>query len=172
MALTEPYEPESHIDTNWIARHRYEFDNTCEGCHDVSDPGGTSDTSFCSNSTCHATEWKYAGFNGAEIVALTNALSESLPAHPEAALTWDDLVGSHFASSLCLCHGGTAGLYLDTYEGAMAGGNLGPAIVPGNAEESLLVQLQREGHPNRLPPEELEWIIQWINAGSAKSQPV
>jgi hypothetical protein len=31
------------------------------------------------------------------------------------------------------------------------------------------VQLQREGHPNSLPPEELDWIIQWINAGAPKS---
>ena len=69
------------------------------------------------------------------------------------------------------CHGGTAGLYLDTYAGVMAGGNLGPAIVPGNAEESLLVQLQRKGHPNSLPPEELERIIQWINAGAPETQP-
>jgi hypothetical protein len=47
----------------------------------------------------------------------------------------------------------------------LAGGNLGPAIIPGNAEESMLVQLQQEGHPNSVAPRELEWIIEWINAG-------
>jgi hypothetical protein len=26
MALSDAYEPESHIDSNWIARHRFEFD--------------------------------------------------------------------------------------------------------------------------------------------------
>ena len=169
MALSEPYEPESHIDSNWISRHRFEFDATCEGCHDVSDPGGSSDTSFCSNSSCHATEWKFANLNAVNIVNLTNQLPAFLPTYPEAPLTWDDLVGPILEARCAACHGGTAGLYLDTYEHAMAGGNLGPAIVPGNAEASLLVQLQREGHPNSLPPEELEWVIQWINAGAPES---
>jgi len=171
MALTEQFEPESHIGTNWISRHRFEFDSTCEGCHDVSNPGGSDDSSFCSNSNCHATDWKYAGLDATNIVALTNQLSESLPTYPEAALTWDDLVVPILQARCVSCHGGTAGLYLDTYAGALAGGNLGPAIVPGNAEESLLVKLQREGHPNSLPPRELEWMIQWINAGAPESQP-
>ena len=66
MALNEPFEPASHIDSNWIARHRYEFDDTCEGCHTVGNPGGSDDSSFCSNSNCHAVDWKYAGFGAAK----------------------------------------------------------------------------------------------------------
>jgi hypothetical protein len=50
----------------------------------------------------------------------------------------------------------------------MDGGNLGPAIVPGNAEESMLVALQRSGHPNSLASRELDWIVQWINAGAPR----
>lgn len=169
MPLTEPFEPASHVDSNWISRHRFEFDSTCAGCHDVSNPGGSDDSSFCSNSACHATEWKFAGFNAPGIIELTNVLAEDLPRYPEASLTWDELVGPILAARCVACHGGTAGLYLDTYEGALEGGNLGPAIVPGDAEASLLVQLQRKGHPNSLPPEELDWIIQWINAGAPKS---
>ncbi|MBK8051190.1 MAG: NapC/NirT family cytochrome c [Anaerolineales bacterium] len=171
MALSEPFEPESHVDTNWIARHRFEFDSTCEGCHDVSNPGGSDDSSFCANSACHATDWKYAGLNASSIVALTNKLPELLPTYPESPLTWDDLVGPILQSRCVSCHGGTAGLELDTYADAMAGGNLGPAIVPGNAEESPLVKLQKEGHPNSLPAQELDWVIQWINAGAPESQP-
>ena len=166
IALTEPFEPESHQDTNWVSRHRFEYDETCEGCHDVSNPGGTDDSSFCANSACHATEWKYAGLDAAGIVELTNVLAEYLPTYPEADLTWDALVGPILEGRCVACHGGTAGLYLDTYEGAMAGGNLGPAIVPGDAENSLLVQLQREGHPNSLAPRELEWVELWIDAGA------
>jgi hypothetical protein len=169
MALSDAYEPESHIDSNWIARHRFEFDATCQGCHDVSNPGGSDDTSFCANSACHATEWKFAGLDATRIVELTNVLSADLPKYPAAALTWDDLVGPILAARCTACHGGTAGLHLDSYANALAGGNLGPAIVPGDAEASLLVQLQREGHPNSLPPEELDWIIQWINAGAPES---
>jgi hypothetical protein len=169
MPMSDAYEPESHIDSNWIGRHRFEYDDTCQGCHDVANPGGSDDSSFCANSACHATEWKYAGLDATAIVALTNVLSDELPTYPEAALTWNDLVGPILASRCVACHGGTAGLSLDTYANAMAGGNLGPAIVPGDAEASLLVQLQREGHPNSLPPEELDWIIQWINAGAPES---
>jgi len=170
MALSEPYEPESHLDSNWIGRHRYEFDDTCAGCHSVGNPGGSDNSSFCSNSNCHAVDWKFAGYNAEKIVQLTNQLSGPLPS-PEAALTWNDYVGPILKARCVSCHGGTAGLYLDSYQGAMAGGNLGPAIVPGDAEGSLLVQLQRKGHPNTLPPQELERIIQWINAGAPESQP-
>jgi hypothetical protein len=46
---------------------------------------------------------------------------------------------------------------------------LGPAFVPGAAAESLLVEYQRNGHPNSLAPKELEWIIQWIDSGAPES---
>ncbi|MBW7886556.1 MAG: NapC/NirT family cytochrome c, partial [Caldilineaceae bacterium] len=131
VALRDPFEPASHVDSNWISRHRFEFDSTCEGCHDVSNPGGSDDSSFCANSACHATEWKFAGLDATGIIELTNVLAESLPRYPDAALTWDDLIGPILEARCVACHGGTAGLYLDTYEGAMAGGNLGPAIIPG-----------------------------------------
>jgi hypothetical protein len=57
-------------------------------------------------------------------------------------------------------------LDLDSYEGMLAGGNLGPAIVPGNADGSLLIELQRNGHPNSLAPQELGWVEEWIDAGA------
>lgn len=166
ISVVDEFEPDSHIDTNWISRHRFEFDGTCEGCHDVSNPGGSDNSSFCANSACHATDWKFAGLNAPRIVALTNLLAEDLPTYPEADLTWDELVGPILQARCVSCHGGTAGLDLDTYAGAMAGGNLGPAIAPGSAQESLLIKLQEEGHPNRLAPKELEWIERWINAGA------
>jgi len=166
LSVEEPFEPESHIDSNWVSRHRFEFDSTCEGCHDVSNPGGTDDSSFCANSGCHATEWEYAGLNAPGVVELTNVLDESLPAYPESDLTWTELVGPIMQARCVACHGGTAGLYLDSYQGLLDGGNFGPAISPGNASESLLVELQRDGHPNSLAPRELEWVVQWIDAGA------
>jgi nitrate/TMAO reductase-like tetraheme cytochrome c subunit len=70
LSVDKPGEPESHLDSNWIARHRYQFDETCAACHDVSNPGGTDNTSFCSNSACHATQWKYVGLDAPAIRAL------------------------------------------------------------------------------------------------------
>ncbi len=67
LSIDKPGEPDSHLDSNWLARHRYKFDDTCASCHDVSNPGGTDDSSFCSNSACHATEWKFAGLNAPAI---------------------------------------------------------------------------------------------------------
>lgn len=70
VALERGAEPESHKDSNWLAMHRYVFDETCEACHDVRDPGGTSNTSFCSNAACHGTEWVYAGLDAPAISKL------------------------------------------------------------------------------------------------------
>jgi hypothetical protein len=70
LSIDKPGEPESHLDSNWLARHQYEFDETCAGCHDVSNPGGTDNTSFCSNSACHAIQWKYVGLDAPAIRAL------------------------------------------------------------------------------------------------------
>lgn len=63
-------EPESHLTTTWLSEHRFQFNATCAECHTVGDPGGTSNTSFCSNSACHGTEWVYAGLNAPAIRAL------------------------------------------------------------------------------------------------------
>ena len=46
-------EPLSHKNENWISQHNQVFNNTCSNCHDTKDPGGVSNTSFCSNSACH-----------------------------------------------------------------------------------------------------------------------
>jgi hypothetical protein len=70
-------EPESHKSTTWLAEHRFNFGEACAGCHDISNPGGTDNTSFCSNSACHATEWKFAGLNAP---GLLEQLRRKLPA--------------------------------------------------------------------------------------------
>ena len=60
-------EPDSHHSTTWLAEHRYKFDATCETCHTVDNPGGSDNSSFCSNSACHATQWKYVGLNAPRV---------------------------------------------------------------------------------------------------------
>ena len=70
VSLGSQNEPETHKDSNWLAQHRYVFDETCAGCHDVSNPGGTDNSSFCSNAACHATEWKFVGLDAPSIRAL------------------------------------------------------------------------------------------------------
>jgi nitrate/TMAO reductase-like tetraheme cytochrome c subunit len=63
-------EPESHRSTTWLSEHRYKFDASCANCHTVENPGGTDNTSFCSNSACHATDWQFAGLDAPKIKEL------------------------------------------------------------------------------------------------------
>ena len=59
---------------------------------------------------------------------------------PAELVTWDADIGSLLKENCALCHGNSAGLSLETYEAALAGGRSGAVIVPGDGEGSLLVQ--------------------------------
>jgi hypothetical protein len=72
--------PESHRSSLWIAEHRFRFDATCDDCHTISDPGGISNSSFCSNSGCHAQEWTYLKIDAPAVLAL--AMPEEQPSQP------------------------------------------------------------------------------------------
>ncbi len=167
-------EPQSHLNANWIAMHNQVFNQTCSDCHTSGNPGGTDNSSFCSNSACHGTVLKFAGFDAP---ALRQTILASLPPTPtpsplnlSGALTYDATIGALFTSRCGTCHGedGIQGLNLTTYQGAMLGGSNGPVIIPGDATASLLVQKQSGSVPHfgQLTPEELTLVIDWINAGA------
>jgi mono/diheme cytochrome c family protein len=85
--------------------------------------------------------------------------------------TWSGGFEALFRNRCGTCHGITSvgGLSLQTYEKALQGGTDGPAIVPGNPEGSLLVQIQQAGgHPGQLTDAELQQVIEWIAAGAPK----
>jgi hypothetical protein len=73
------------------------------------------------------------------------------------------------------------GLSLDTREGLLRGGDSGPAIAPGDPEQSLLVKAIRYGDENlRMPPPkeksrlsagQVADIESWIRAGAAHARP-
>jgi hypothetical protein len=91
------------------------------------------------------------------------------PGEGVAANSWDGTYSALFRNRCGTCHGTTqvGGLSLATYQEALAGGNSGPAIVPGNPEQSVLVQIQQQGgHPGQLTDEELQQVIEWIEAGA------
>jgi hypothetical protein len=71
-------EPDSHRSTTWLSEHRYKFDASCANCHTVENPGGSDNSSFCSNSACHATNWQFAGLDAPRIKEL--AAPPSVPA--------------------------------------------------------------------------------------------
>ena len=73
------------------------------------------------------------------------------------------------------CHSGEegkGGLRLDSREAILTGGDSGAALVPGDAEASLLVDAVRYGDIYQMPPEgkladrEVAALIKWVNAGA------
>ena len=63
LSLSQPDEPDSHKTTTWIAEHRTAFNSSCQACHDTNNAGGNDNSSFCSNSACHGTQWKFVGLD-------------------------------------------------------------------------------------------------------------
>lgn len=169
-------EPQSHLNENWISLHNQVYDPTCANCHTTEDAGGTSNTSFCSNSACHGSAWTFAGFDAPK---LRQALQAQLPPQPTpvplvpgSEATYEAAIGPLLQARCGNCHGpnGIQGLNLTSYASALAGGDSGPAILPGDSLNSLLVQKQtgEQPHFGQLTPEELELVMQWIEDGAAE----
>ncbi|MBN2472135.1 MAG: hypothetical protein JXN59_15540, partial [Anaerolineae bacterium] len=150
----------------------------CANCHTVQNPGGTSDTSFCSNSACHGVRWKFADFD-APMLALEMGL---LPDQPEEALLTDiDSASLTYADFQPLldaecgaCHGSnpTVGLRVTTYESLLAGSRGGPVLVPGSTSASPLVDVLDAGHFGTLTPGQLALLRQWIEAGAPEGEAI
>jgi nitrate/TMAO reductase-like tetraheme cytochrome c subunit len=167
-------EPQTHRNPNWINMHHNVFDETCTNCHTTGNPGGTDNTSFCSNSACHGSVWKYAGFDAPKLRGIIQA---QLPPTPTpqplpsgGPLTYEATIRPLFEARCGNCHisSNIQGLNLGTYAGVLQGGSSGPAVVPGDPQGSLLVQKQSQGQPHfgQFTPEELNLIVQWIEAGA------
>jgi nitrate/TMAO reductase-like tetraheme cytochrome c subunit len=174
IELSRGPEPQSHLNENWITLHNQVYDATCANCHTVEDAGGTSNTSFCSNSGCHGSAWTYAGFDAP---ALREVLKDQLPPQPTpvplpegGAATYDATIGPLLQARCGSCHGegGIKALNVTTYEALMKGSESGAVVVPNDPDGSLLVQKQSGDQPHfgQLSPDELELLITWINAGA------
>lgn len=89
-----------------------------------------------------------------------------LPAGP---LTWETGIGAMFEQRCGSCHGAMGGLSVKSYETLMQGGKSGLVITAGDAENSLALTKIADGkHPGQFEADELEKIIEWINAGATK----
>jgi NapC/NirT cytochrome c family, N-terminal region/Planctomycete cytochrome C len=177
LEISRGPEPESHLNSNWISMHHTAFNETCSNCHTTDNPGGTDNTSFCSNSACHGNVWEYAGFDapGLREVLLSQLPPEPtpLPTPEGGEITYSTVIGSLFQARCGSCHGasgGLQGLDLTSYEGMIKGGANGPAVVPGDVDGSLLIQKQtgEQSHFGQLTPEELDMVQAWIEAGAPR----
>jgi nitrate/TMAO reductase-like tetraheme cytochrome c subunit len=180
IELSTGPEPESHFNTNWISLHHLVFDSSCGSCHTLEDPGGVSNTSFCSNSACHGVSWEFAGFDAP---ALRETIIDLLPsAQPTPSpivleditgdLTYSETISGILLNRCGVCHGQNtqAGFSLSSYEGLMTGSDNGPVIVPGNPDSSLLLQKtsDAESHFAAFTSQERKIIEDWILAGALK----
>lgn len=98
----------------------------------------------------------------------------------EEKITYDDHVKPLFQANCFKCHSQEktkADLDLSTYQGAMAGGSSGTALVPGNPDGSLLYlsmthqeePYMPEKSPKR-PQAELDLVKKWIAGGLLQSK--
>lgn len=56
MPVASIQEPSSHLETNFMADHRFQASAICTDCHgEIS--FGSDDSSFCANSACHGQAW-------------------------------------------------------------------------------------------------------------------
>ncbi len=166
-------EPDTHKNPNWIARHSTYFDRTCSACHTTGNPGGTDNSSFCSNSACHGSAWKFAGLDAPALKAI---VAQQLPVPTEAPTpaavegvpTYNANIKPIFENVCVPCHGDNqvAGLKLTTYTTAMQGSTNGPVIVAGNAKASKLVAVQQSQHFANLNAAELDLVVRWIDGGA------
>jgi len=117
---------------------------------------------------------------GALLLTLAGTATAASPAKPKATKEGLDFFEKRIRPILvqnCYeCHSGDKSkakghLLLDSADGMMKGGESGAAIMPGSADESLLVEAIRyEGlqmpPKGQLPEDVIQDIVEWINMGA------
>ena len=74
------------------------------------------------------------------------------------------------------CHGGQAGLFMDSYDNLMAGTPSGKTVIAGDPDGSALVRSITGEGQSRMPPggagltsSEIEMIVTWIAEGASNN---
>jgi mono/diheme cytochrome c family protein len=177
--------PPSHTHSNWMTLHGKAIDSSCAACHIPEDPlmdyteledKPPADKSFCGNEACHGTNWRYTGFDtptlslilDRQLFILQNMSPFLLEDMPR---TYDDTFATLFDGRCVSCHSGPnteADLDLSSYKAMLQGGKNGPALVPGDPANSLIIRRQSEAkeHFGQVLDDELEALEAWIAAGA------
>ena len=110
------------------------------------------------------------------IILLTVGCARAFSAEPTAEQSrfFEEKVRPLLATRCFRCHSEKeheADLRLDVRAAIIAGGETGPAIVPGNPEKSLLIEAVRyrslEMPPDRrLPKQEVDILVKWVAMGA------
>ena len=85
-------------------------------------------------------------------------------------ISFKDTVQPILAARCVACHGGTNGLYLDTYENILKGSVNGAVVLPGDVYNSRLAYYVYSGYMpfrnTQLSSIEIQSILDWIAAGA------
>jgi mono/diheme cytochrome c family protein len=143
--------------------------------------------SACSTATPQATLTLVFATDTSAPPTVTVASTETTVPTVEAVLPTDTLAPQNTASNVsfasqvlpifqtyCVeCHGGARtreGLTLTTYDSLIAGSFSGTVLIPGNANDSLFIQLIQAGEmPNQGPSlsaAEIQILMDWVNQGA------
>ena len=180
--------PTSHTHSNWMTLHGKAIDSSCAACHAAEDPATDytelegkppADKSFCGNEACHGTNWRFTGFDtptlgpilDRQLYILQNISPFLLEGMPR---TYDDTFSTLFEGRCIECHSGPnaeADLDLSGYATMLEGGKNGPALVPGDPANSLIIQRQSgpKDHFGQILADELAAIEDWIAVGAPES---
>jgi hypothetical protein len=111
---------------------------------------------------------------------LTEKAQTAGPFPSQSVEFFESRVRPILAESCIRCHGEkkqSSELRLDSRSAAIAGGATGPAVVPGNPDESLLIQAVRQTHDDiKMPPKEklsdtaLDTLTSWVKMGAPWSE--
>ncbi len=88
IEISHEQRPGTHQNANWLALHRYAYDEndedeTCTGCHDVTNYDGPADnSSFCSNSACHGSSWETIDFDVLDSDQIRRIVLAQMPHYP------------------------------------------------------------------------------------------
>jgi mono/diheme cytochrome c family protein len=115
------------------------------------------------------------GVNG--FAAITPEQAAQLPPTVKRAVSFSNEIKPIFEASCIKCHGRgrvKGGFRLDTRETLLKGGDSGPAIVPGNSAESLLIALVQGVDPDNIMPkkgsrltaDQIGLLRGWIDQGA------
>jgi hypothetical protein len=203
ISIVRGPEPPTHAHTAWITLHGQAIDSTCARCHPPKDPktdytklNGNkppADGSFCGDSLCHGTEWKYLGFQAPAVQPiLKDQLAALLAANPPVPtpaptptpggptptpgagvsgnITYQDNLKPIFDGVCGSCHTGSsamANMDLSTYQSILDGNTNGKGVVPGDLDNSLVYSKQNAGgHYGQFNADQLELLKTWILAGA------
>lgn len=89
---------------------------------------------------------------------------------PSVPVSFKDDVQPIFAARCVACHGGTNGLYLDTYQNILKGGRNGAVVIPGDVYNSRLAYYIYSGYMPyggpALDRAQIQIILNWIASGA------